>query len=347
MITGDSPDTALAIARDVGLEPARVLTGTDLHRMEDAELADVLKKPVVFARTSPEHKLRIVGLLQASGEIVAMTGDGVNDAPALKQADVGIAMGNRGTDVAKNASDIVLTDDNFSSIVGAIEEGRRQFDNIQKFVRYLLSSNTGELIAIAGCLWLGGPLILLPVQILWMNLVTDGVTAVALGLEPSERNVMQRPPRRPEASILDRLGFAWILVLGSYLGGVCLLVYYLYLGDAVSTIRAQTMAFTTLIVVEKANVLNFRSLSQSLISTRPSTNPWVYIALISMVLLQVAAVYVPMLQDALHTVPLTLIDWAIIAAMAFPVIPLGESFKWLAVRAAERADRSMQDQIDK
>jgi len=161
---------------------------------------------VVFARTTPEHKLRIVSLLQEMGQVAAMTGDGVNDAPALKKADIGIAMGLRGTDVAKGAADMILTDDNFVSIIGAVEESRRQYDNIQKFVRYLLSSNTGEVIAIFVNIVLGGPLILLPVQILWMNLVTDGMTAVALGVEPVEKGIMHRPPRSPREPILDRLG---------------------------------------------------------------------------------------------------------------------------------------------
>lgn len=327
MITGDSPDTGLAIGKKVGLDATEAITGPQLTAMSDEELSQHLRRPVVFARTSPEHKLRIVRLLQADGEIVSMTGDGVNDAPALKQADVGIAMGNRGTDVAKNASDIVLTDDNFSSIVGAIEEGRRQYDNIQKFVRYLLSSNTGELVAITGCLLMGGPLILLPVQILWMNLVTDGVTAVALGLEPSERDVMKRPPRDPGSPILDGIGFAWILILGAYMGGICLYLFHHYGQDPDLSARAQTMAFTGLIVVEKANVLNFRSLSDSLWRVSPRSNPSVYVALIAMVLLQVAAVYVPVLQTALHTVSLTPGDWAFILALALPVLPIGEFLK--------------------
>jgi Ca2+-transporting ATPase len=327
MITGDASDTALAIARKVGLDAVRAITGSQLDAMTDSELALTLKDPVVFARTAPEHKLRLVQLLQADGQIVAMTGDGVNDAPALKQSDVGIAMGNRGTDVAKNASDIVLTDDNFSSIVGAIEEGRRQFDNIQKFVRYLLSSNTGELVAIAGCLMLGGPLILLPVQILWMNLVTDGVTAVALGVEPAESNVMRRPPRDPKSRILDWVGFTWIVVLGAYMGGIGLLLFNHYLSDPDKAVRAQTIAFTALILVEKANVLNFRSLSQSIVRSNPLGNPWIYVAILVMVLLQVAAVYMPILQEALHTVPLTAEDWLVVVALAIPVLPLGELLK--------------------
>lgn len=328
MITGDSADTGLAIARQVGIVASTAITGTELNQMTDGRLTAALQEDVVFARTDPEHKLRIVQLLQADGEVVAMTGDGVNDAPALKKADVGIAMGNRGTDVAKSAADIVLTDDNFSSIVGAVEEGRRQYDNIQKFVRYLLSSNTGEIIAIAGNIAVGGPLILLPVQILWMNLVTDGITAVALGVEPAERTVMQRPPRDPRSRILDRAGFAWIISVGLYMGGVCLFLFNWYRsGDSVDVARAQTVAFTGLIVVEKVNVLNFRSLTDSLYLVNPLSNRWVYVAMISMVALQVAAVYVPILQTALHTVAMTAQDWGVVLLVALPVLVVGEVLK--------------------
>lgn len=332
MITGDAPATAVAIANQIGLTATRTLTGTELSTMSDEELLDALGSEVVFARTNPEHKLRIVRLLQSQGEIVAMTGDGVNDAPALKQADVGIAMGQRGTDVARGASDIVLTDDNFSSIVGAIEEGRRQYDNLQKFVRYLLSSNTGEIVAIAGSILSGASLILLPVQILWMNLVTDGVTAVALGVEPAERTVMQRPPRSPRAPILDRWGFTWIAVLGAYMGLMCLFVYQYYGRDPIMAVRAQTVAFTALIVVEKANVLNFRSLRDSIARSRWLSNPWLYATISMMILLQVGAVYLPPLQNALHTVPLALVDWFLIVVLALPILVLGELVKLVGRR---------------
>jgi Ca2+-transporting ATPase len=329
MITGDSVDTAKAIAGQVGIDATKAINGQSLDEMDDEELWSTLQRDVVFARTTPEHKLRIVNVLQDHGEVAAMTGDGVNDAPALKQADVGIAMGNRGTDVAKNAADIVLTDDNFSAIVGAVEEGRRQYDNIQKFVRYLLSSNVGEIIAIAGNIMLGGPLILLPVQILWMNLVTDGITAVALGLEPAERTVMQRPPRNPNSRILDLAGLAWITTLGLYMGGICLFVFHWYRhSTGISLIHAQTVAFTALIVVEKANVLNFRSLRDSIYSLNPRTNLWIYIAMVSMVLLQIAAVHVPLLQAWLHTCPMNLQDWGLVFALAIPVLAIGELLKF-------------------
>jgi Ca2+-transporting ATPase len=242
-------------------------------------------------------------------------------------------MGRRGTDVAKGAADIVLTDDNFSSIIGAVEEGRRQYDNIQKFVWYLLSSNTGEVIAILANILMGGPLILLPVQILWMNLVTDGMTAVALGLEPAEKTVMRRPPRNPHERVLNWSGLGIILALGTYVGLATLWLFHHYLrSDSPETVAlAETVAFTGIILVEKANVLNFRSLRSPLASIGFFANPWVLIAIVFTVGLQLCAGYVPFLQDALHTVPLGWSDWALIVAFAAPVFVVTEVIKWFRV----------------
>ncbi len=331
MITGDAPATALAIAQRIGLPAKKAITGQDLNNLDDSRLDTLLSGEVVFARTTPEHKLRIVSLLQKQGEIVGMTGDGVNDAPALKKADIGIAMGLRGTDVAKGAADLVLTDDNFASIIGAVEEGRRQYDNIQKFVRYLLSSNTGEVIAIFVNILLGGPLILLPVQILWMNLVTDGMTAVALGLEPVEKGVMKRPPRAAHEPVLDRGGMLMILVLGGYIGAATLWLFHYYLnaGHAQALAIAQTVAFTGIIVLEKMNVFNFRSLRAPMSVIGFFTNRWVLGAWAVTVGLQVCAVYVPFLQQALHTVPLGWGDWGMILVVALPVFLMSELYKWL------------------
>ncbi|QDV62408.1 cation-translocating P-type ATPase [Crateriforma conspicua] len=334
MITGDSPVTAIAVGRGIGLSPGGSVTGDQLNAMTDEQLIDAIDRNVVFARTTPENKLRIVNLLQKLGHVVAMTGDGVNDAPALKKADIGIAMGIRGTDVAKGAADMVLTDDNFSSIVGAIQEGRRQYDNILKFVRYLLSSNTGEVVAIfLNILW-GGPLILLPVQILWMNLVTDGLTAVALGLEPANRSVMQRPPRRPDQSMVDRPGFVLILAIGIYIGIAALWIFHRYLtsGDPQSIAVAGTVAFTTIVLIEKVNVLNFRSLRSPIGDIGWFSNPWVLLAIVLTVGLQVCAVYIPVLQQALHTVALRPADWAIILVTAAPIFVFVEAGKWILAR---------------
>lgn len=329
MITGDSPITANAIAEAIGLNVERAVVGGEIDRMNDQALSDALRDDLVFARTTPEHKLRIVTLLQSQGHIVGMTGDGVNDAPALKKADIGIAMGKRGTDVAKGAADIVLTDDNFSSIINAVEEGRRQYDNIQKFVRYLLSSNTGEVVAIFFNIAMGGPLLFLPVQILWMNLVTDGLTAVALGLEPVEKNAMRRPPRRPDDAVLNKYGIAMIAALGTYVGLASLGLFHFYLidGDTHSLAIAQTIAFTGIIVIEKVNVLNFRSLSSPIFTIGFWSNPWVLIAVTATISLQIAAVYVPYLQVVLHTVPLRLVDWGVVVLTAIPIFLVVESIK--------------------
>lgn len=329
MITGDAAPTALAISKKIGMNAQKALTGKEVNNLNDFELQEILKKNVLFARTTPEDKLRIVTLLQKMGHVVGMTGDGVNDAPALKKADIGIAMGLRGTEVARGASDMVLTDDNFASIIGAVEEGRRQYDNIQKFVRYLLSSNMSEVIAICMNIIIGGPLILLPVQILWMNLVTDGMTAIALGIEPPEKGVMERPPRNPREPILNRFGITKILLLGGYMGLVTLWLFHHYLSnnDLQAALKAQTVAFTGLIVLEKINVFNFRSLKAPLSVVGYISNPWLIIAWGGTIGLQVCAVYVPFLQDALHTVPLNLSDWIIIFIVAIPIFVLFEVYK--------------------
>ncbi|VAV83644.1 Cation-transporting ATPase, E1-E2 family [hydrothermal vent metagenome] len=341
MITGDAPKTALAIANRIGLRAERAYTGTDIDAMEDDGLRKALKEEAVFARTTPEHKLRIVTLLQDMGHVVGMTGDGVNDSPALKKADIGIAMGMRGTDVAKGASDMILTDDNFASIIGAVEEGRRQYDNIQKFVRYLISSNTGEVIAIFANILLGGPLILLPVQILWMNLVTDGMTAVALGLEPVEKGVMDRPPRAAKEPVLDKRGVVMILILGGYigLGTLWLFHHYLTMGHDNAVATAETVAFTGIILLEKMNVFNFRALREPLYVVGFFTNPWVLGAWAVTVGLQLCVIYVPFLQQVFHTVPLGWSDWGLMLLVAVPIFIFTELFKWLSLRS--RKSREM------
>ncbi|MFQ5803212.1 MAG: cation-translocating P-type ATPase [Candidatus Methylomirabilales bacterium] len=345
MITGDASATALSIARRIGLRAERAISGRELDTMDDAALRAALVEDALFARTTPEHKLRIVSLLQEMGQVAGMTGDGVNDAPALKKADIGIAMGLRGTDVAKGASDMILTDDNFASIIGAVEEGRRQYDNIQKFVRYLLSSNTGEVIAIFVNILLGGPLILLPVQILWMNLVTDGMTAVALGVEPVEEGIMYRPPHPPREPILDRLGIIMILLLGGYMGVGTLWLFHHYLasGQENAVALAQTVAFTGIILLEKMNVFNFRSLREPLAVIGFFSNPWLLLAWTTTVGLQVCVVYVPFLQEAMHTVPLGWSDWGLMLVVAAPVFLMTETVKWVRRRSPNLAREKSAD----
>ena len=328
MITGDSPATGLAIAQRIGLRAHHALTSGDLSEMDDEALKAALQEDVIFARTTPEHKMRIVTQIQEMGNIVAMTGDGVNDAPALKKADVGIAMGLRGTDVAKGASDTILLDDNFATIVSAVEEGRRQYDNIQKFVRYLLSSNTAEIVAILINIIMKGPLILLPAQILWINLITDGLAAVSLGVEPAERGIMDRPPRSPQAALLERRSILRILILGGYMGLVTLWLFRYYLAAGHSVDLARTVAFTGLVIIEKVNVFNFRSLRQSLLRVRFFSNPWLIAAWTLNLGLQISVVYVPFLQKAMHTVALAWTDWALLLVLSAPILIIDELYKW-------------------
>ncbi|MGG7645068.1 cation-translocating P-type ATPase [Rhodovulum sp. YNF3179] len=337
MITGDSPVTAAAIARRLGMPVDRVLTGAELEEIGDAELGEILAGAPLFARSAPAHKMRIVEILQAQGQIVAMTGDGVNDAPALKRADIGVAMGQRGTDVARDAADLVLLDDNFATIVRAVREGRRQFSNVQKFVRYLLSSNAGEVLAIMVNLMLGGPLVFLATQILWMNLVTDGVTAVALGLEPARRDQMDRPPRPAEGPILGRAGLLMILGFGLYTAAASLSIFYAVLAGGGDTTLARTAAFTGMVVFEKVSVFAFRSFTQPCWRIGWTSNPVLIAAFLAMLGVQAAAVYWAPLQLLLSTAPLAAGHWLAIAALALPLVVVPEILKtWLARRAGGR-----------
>lgn len=325
MITGDAAVTAGAIAREIGLEVDTVLTGADLDTLSDEDLESRLDGNTHFARTAPAHKMRLVDALQRQGNLVAMTGDGVNDAPALRQADIGIAMGQRGTDVAKDASDLVLLDDNFATIVGAVEEGRRQFANIQRFVRYLLSSNAGEVVAIVINLFLGGPLIFLATQILWMNLVTDGVTAVALGMEKAAPDVMDQPPVPKDHPILDAAGLLMIVCFGIYTGSVSLWLFYSHLPEGAEL--ARTMAFTGMVLFEKVSVFAFRSFRLPLFRIGFISNRPLLIAFAAMMGAQVAAVYWPPLQNLLGTVPLSLDHLQLLALVALPLLVVPELLK--------------------
>ncbi len=327
MITGDSPVTAKAIASQLNLNVEQAITGDALAALSDEELRTTLSQPILFARTRPADKMRIVAALQADGQVIAMTGDGVNDAPALKQADIGVAMGIRGTDVARDAADLVLLDDNFATIVAAVREGRRQFDNIRKFVRYLLSSNAGEVVAIFANIVIGGPLIFLATQILWMNLVTDGVTAVALGLEKSEPGQMKEPPRPMNSPILGWGGIALIITFGCYTGGAALWVFWQLV--PVDVDLARTAAFTAMVIFEKASVFAFRSLRSPCWRIGWLSNRTLIAALFVTIGAQVVAVYWAPLQVLLHTVPLDAAHWIMIALLALPLIIVPELVKTL------------------
>lgn len=316
MITGDHQETATAIARQLGILADRgegTMTGTELEQLSDVDLEKRVHNVSVYARVSPEHKLRIVRALQAQGEVVAMTGDGVNDAPALKQADIGIAMGQSGTDVAKEASALVLSDDNFATIVAAVEEGRGIYDNIKKFIRYLLASNVGEIITMFFAMLAGLPLPLLPIQILWVNLVTDGLPAIALGVDPAEKDIMSRPPRRVDEGIFARGLSVKILSRGILIGLVTLGVFVLALRTQPGNLyRAQTMAYSTLTIAQFVLVFDCRSVEGGIFKRNLFGNVWLLLAVGSSVLLFLMTIYVPVVATVFKTVQLSLQEWLIV-----------------------------------
>jgi Ca2+-transporting ATPase len=332
MITGDHPLTAQHIAQDLTItSDGQNLTGRDLAKMSIPELEEVVESISVYARVSPEHKLNIVEALQDKGHIVAMTGDGVNDAPALKKADIGVAMGITGTDVSKEAADMVLLDDNFATIVAAVEEGRTIFDNIRKFVKYTLSSNTGELIVMLFSPFLGMPLALLPLQILWINLVTDGLPGLALAVEDSERGIMKRPPFHPTESIFSRGMGARIVWIGTLMGIVSLAVgYWYWLQDPNGP--WQTMVFTTLTLAQMGNALAIRSNIDSFFTIGPFSNRLMLGAVALTFVLQLALIYLPFLQEFFNTVALEPRDLAISLALSTVVFIAVEIEKWIRRR---------------
>lgn len=328
VVTGDNAVTARAIAEDVGVTSPRVVTGPELDEMGDAELADVVREVDIFARTSPEHKTRILQTFQRKGHTVAMTGDGVNDAPAVKNADVGIAMGIRGTDVTEQASDVVLLDDNFATIRAAIHEGRRIFDNVRKFVNYLLSGNGGEVTMIFSGTMAGLGLVITPIQILWINVVTDGIPALTLGVDPAADNVMQRPPRPPEEGVITRRIVTSIVGIALFMT-VCLLPLFTlnYTGELVPGLDvtgpllgyqprydvgrdlAQTMVFTGFVTMEIVRIQAIRYRY----GLGVFTNRWLVLAVLVAATLQVLVLYTPPGQLLFDVRPLELVHWAQLA----------------------------------
>jgi Ca2+-transporting ATPase len=334
MITGDHPLTAQYISRELGIAgDGRTVTGQELDQLSNEELETIVKTTSVYARVSPEHKLKIVQSLQNQGHIAAMTGDGVNDAPALKKADIGVAMGITGTDVSKEAADMVLLDDNFATIVAAVKEGRTIYDNIRKFIKYSLTSNSGEIWVMLLAPFLGMPLPLLPLQILWINLVTDGLPGLALSVEPSEPGVMRRKPFQPNENIFGRGMGRHILWVGLLMGIISLGIGYW----AWSTGRHdwQTLVFTTLTLSQMGHALAIRSGHESLFKIGLFSNKALLGAVLLTFVLQLAVVYVPVLQSLFKTVSLPPIDLLISLFLSTIVFLAVELEKWLLRRNLE------------
>ncbi|GJQ36417.1 MAG: cation-translocating P-type ATPase [Anaerolineales bacterium] len=328
MITGDHPLTAQAVARELGLlKNGRVVTGAELDDISDEDFKREVETIDVYARVSPAHKLRVVTALQANEHIVAMTGDGVNDAPALKKADIGIAMGITGTDVTKEAAAMNLTDDNFASIVAAVEEGRGVFGNIKKYLMFLLSSNIGEITLMAAATLLGLPLPLTAVQILYVNLATDGLPALALAVDPPDSDIMRRKPRNPRTGIFTR-PVKWILgIAGLWSGFVNISLFIWATNSGRSIEEAMTMTFMSLVVIQFFKAYNHRSEHRSVFE-RPFRNKWLNLAILWEFLLLLLIVYLPFLHEPFDTYSLPLIDWVIIFAVAASITPVLELVKW-------------------
>ncbi|MEM4262225.1 MAG: HAD-IC family P-type ATPase [Thermoplasmata archaeon] len=337
MATGDHRLTAEAIARELGIlgEGQLVLTGEELDALSDEKLDDIIERVRVFSRVSPTHKFRVVDSLRRKGEVVAMTGDGVNDAPALKVAEVGISMGISGSDVTKETADMVLMDDNFASIVNAVEEGRVVFENIRKVVKYLISTNTAEIITIQSALILlsGAPLLLTPIMILWINLVTDGLLDKTLALEPKEHGVMQAPPRKPGTKIIDRTMVQNVIILGIFMAiGTLWLFTDKLVTEGIES--ARTIAFVTMAMFQVFNALNCRSRTRSIFKIGFFANKYLLIACLASFSLNVLVTSVPALNMAMGTVPLSLEEWISVILVASTILVVDEVRKTIQSRVA-------------
>jgi Ca2+-transporting ATPase len=334
MITGDHAVTAQAVARQVGIstENAQVLTGKELEVMDNEKLFRSVKDVSVYARVSPQHKLRIVQHLLDHNEVVAVTGDGVNDAPALKAAHIGIAMGMKGTDVAKESSDMVIADDNFASIFNAVGEGRVVYDNIKKVTVFLVSCGFGELLAISAAMVMGLPIPYIPAQILWLNLVTNGLQDVALAFEPGEKGIITRPPRDPKESILSRLVIQRTILMGIVLAVGTIYIFMSRLEAGVSLERARTAALTTMVFFQFYQAFNCRSETESVFRMSLMTNPFLLFSMVAAFFAQMAVIYVPALQWIFRTVPLSGSEWLQIAPVTVTVIIAVEVDKWIRRR---------------
>ncbi|MGB9642445.1 MAG: cation-translocating P-type ATPase, partial [Candidatus Ratteibacteria bacterium] len=323
MITGDHKSSAIAIARQLSLIHSEdaVVSGEQIDSFDDNHLKDLVNNVSVFARVSPHHKLRIVRALKKNKEIVAMTGDGVNDAPAVKEADIGIAMGITGTDVTKEVSDMVITDDNFASIVAAVEEGRGIYENIRKFVHFLLSCNAGEIMLMFFASFLKTPVPLLPIHILWINIITDGLPALALGVDPTDPKNMEKPPRKPDEPIVNRKSGKTIILQGFFIA-MCALAAFLYViyMEKATLEKARTMTFFVLACSQLFHAFNLRSEIHSIFQLKFSTNMKLVYAVIISFLLQISAIYLPVSKTIFRTVPIKGLDLAI--ALIISSLPL-------------------------
>jgi len=345
MITGDHPVTASAVAREVGLIPPgtrshTVITGPELNKMSDPELKEALREVRVFARVAPEHKLRLVDILKGQGEVVAMTGDGVNDAPALKRADIGVAMGITGTEVTKATAAMILADDNFATLVAAVEEGRAIFDNIKKYLVFLLSCNLAEILVLTGAFFVGLPLPLIALQILWVNLTTDGLPALALGVDPKAPDIMTRPPRPPAEGVFSPTVNALLAVIALYLTAILIPMfgYYYYwnpwgLSDPEMVLtEAQTMVFITLVLMQLVNAFNCRSDYLSLFKVGVFANRFLILAVLVSLAMMVMVIEWEPLSNLFHTTPLRWQDWLVAAGLSLTLVPVVELTKWIVRR---------------
>lgn len=332
MITGDHPLTAQAIARELGiLKHGRVITGMELEAMSDPDFEREVENIDVYARVSPKDKLRVVTALQKKDYIVAMTGDGVNDAPALRKADIGVAMGITGTDVTKEAGVMTLLDDNFASIVGAVEEGRKIFGNIKKYLMYLLSSNIGEIVLMAAASFIGLPLPLTAVQILYVNFATDGLPALGLSMDPPEEDLMRRPPRNPRTGVFTRPVVILIVVGGLWSAVVNIGIFACALNYGLPLKEAMSMTFVSLILIQFFKAYNYRS-DRHTVLNRPFSNKWLNAAILWEISILVAVVNIPLLEDVFGLVALSLAEWLILLGAAFTVSPVLEITKWMVRR---------------
>ena len=343
MITGDYPDTARAIAQQIGMlgHTSEVMTGRELDGLDDDALAERAAHVDVYARVSPQHKVRIVEAMRANRHIVAMTGDGVNDAPALKRADIGIAMGITGTDVAKETADMVLTDDNYASIVAAVEEGRVIYSNIRKFVFYLISCNVGEILIIFLAMLLNWPLPLTAIQLLVLNLITDGAPALALGLEKGDPDVMQRSPRPPDEPIINREMLWGIAIQSIAITASTLMAFRVglrYFPDDVHI--AQTMAFATLSISELLRAYTSRSERYSLFAIGIFSNKWMQRAVLTSLVILLAIIYAPFLEPIFGTTFLTAQDWLVMLPLILVPSVAAEINKWVLRKMSEKEQRA-------